>query len=42
MVKRKKEKSEYEKAMEQALGSSYDFSSREYIKPLVSYAKRRK
>ncbi len=36
MVKRKKDKSEYEKAMEQALGSSYDLSSREYIKPLVS------
>ncbi len=37
MVKRKKEKSEYETAMAQALGSSYDLSSKEYIKPLVSY-----
>ena len=37
MVKRKKEKSEYEKAMEKALGHSYDLSSKEYIKPLVSY-----
>lgn len=42
MVKRKKEKSEYEKAMEQALCSSYDLSSREYIKPLVSYVILRK
>ena len=37
MVKRKKNKSEYEKALEQALDNSYDLSSREYIKPLVSY-----
>jgi len=37
MVKRKKEKSEYETAMVQALGNSYDLSSKEYIKPLVSY-----
>ncbi len=36
MVKRKKEKSEYETAMAQALGNSYDLSSKEYIKPLVS------
>jgi len=37
MVKRKKEKSEYEMAMAQTLGNSYDFSSKEYIKPLISY-----
>lgn len=37
MIKHKKEKSEYEKAMEQALGSSYDLSSRAYIRPLISY-----
>ncbi len=37
MMKRKKEKNEYEKAMAQALGSSYDFSSKEYIQPLVSF-----
>lgn len=36
MVKRKKEKSKYETAMAQALGNSYDLSSKEYIKPLVS------
>lgn len=35
MVKGKKEKTEYEKAMAQALGESYDHSSREFIKPLV-------
>lgn len=37
MVKRKKDKSDYEMAMAQALGKSYDLSSKEYIKPLVSY-----
>jgi len=36
MMKRKKEKSEYETAMAQALGNSYDFSSKAYIKPLIS------
>lgn len=40
MVKRKKDKTDYEKAMEQALGGSYDLSSREYIKPLISYLKK--
>lgn len=35
MVKRKKDKSEYELAMAQAVGASYDISSREYIKPVV-------
>lgn len=37
MVKRKKDKSDYETAMAQALGNSYDLSSKEYIKPLISY-----
>lgn len=37
MVKRKKDKNEYEKAMEKALGNSYDLSSKEYIGPLVAY-----
>lgn len=40
MVKRKKDKSEYEKAMEKALGNSYDLSSKEYIVPLVSYVRK--
>lgn len=35
MMKGKKEKSEYEKAMAEALGTSYDHSSREHVKPLV-------
>ncbi len=37
MVKRKKDKGDYETAMAQALGNSYDLSSKEYIEPLVSY-----
>lgn len=37
MVKRKKEKSEYDKAMELALKNSYDLSSRKYIASLVSH-----
>ena len=37
MMKNKKDKTESEKVMEQALGSSYDNSSRAYIEPLVSY-----
>ncbi len=36
MVKRKKDKSAYDTAMEQALASSYDLSSRDHIQPLVS------
>lgn len=40
MVKRKKEKSEYETAMAQVLGNSYDLSSKEYIQPLISYVTR--
>lgn len=41
MVKRKKDKTDYDKAMEKALGSSYDLSSREFISPLVSYVTAR-
>lgn len=37
MIKHKKEKSEYEKVVEQALGSSYNLSSKAYIRPLISY-----
>lgn len=36
MIKGRKEKSEYEKTMANALGTSYDHSSREYIKPLIA------
>lgn len=36
MVKRKREKSDYEKMFEQAIASSYDISSEEYILPLVN------
>lgn len=39
MVKRKKEKSEYEKMFEQAIASSYDISSEEYALPLINYIK---
>ncbi len=36
MVRRKKEKTEYEEAMAEALGTAYDHSSREKIKPLLN------
>lgn len=36
MMKKKKEKSEYETAMANALGSSFDHSSRAYIEPLIA------
>lgn len=39
MVKRKKDKNEYEALMEKALKGSFDISSKEYIKPLTSYVK---
>ncbi len=38
MLKGKKEKTEYEKAMAKALNTSYDHSSRENIKPLIAFA----
>ena len=37
MVKRKKEKSEYEKEMLKALNTSYDHTSKEYIEPLADF-----
>lgn len=37
MVKSKKEKTAYEEAMVQALGESFDHSSREQIQPLVEW-----
>ncbi len=37
MMKRKKDKSPQDLAMEQAIKGSYDISSRHYIEPLVSY-----
>lgn len=37
MLRRKKEKNDYERAVEQALGSSCDCSSRKYTEPLVAY-----
>jgi len=37
IMKQKKEKSEYEAAMAQALGHSFDLSSKEYIEALVAY-----
>lgn len=41
MVKHKKEKSEYERTMAQAVGRSYDISSKEYIRPLVDCVRQR-
>lgn len=37
MIKKKKEKSSYDREFEQAITSSYDISSKEYIKPLISF-----
>ena len=42
MMKHKKDKNEYEKKFEKAIAASYDFSSREYVKPLVGYVKEGK
>ncbi len=39
MLKQKKDKDEHEKGFEHAISSSYDISSKEYIKPLVSHIK---
>lgn len=39
MLKKKKDKDEHEKGFEQAITSSYDISSKEYIEPLVSFLK---
>lgn len=35
MLKKKKDKNEYEKTFENAIASSYDISSKTYIKPLI-------
>lgn len=35
MMRKKKDKSEYEKQFEEAIAGSYDISSKEYIKPLI-------
>ena len=42
MMNHKKDKNEYEKKFEKAIAASYDFSSREYVKPLVGYVKEGK
>lgn len=39
MIKKKKDKSEYEKQMEKAITGSCDFSSKEYIIPLLAILK---
>ncbi len=36
MLRRKRDKSESERAMEEAIGHSYDLSSREFIAPLIA------
>lgn len=36
MMKKKKDKNDYEKGMERSIASSFDISSKEYIMPLVS------
>lgn len=40
MMKRKKDKSPQDLAMEQAIKGSYDISSRHFIEPLVSYIRQ--
>lgn len=39
MVKNKKNKTSYEKELEQAIKSSYDISSEKYTRPLISFLK---
>ena len=39
ILSRKKDKSSDEAGFEQAIGSSYDISSREYIAPLIQFIK---
>ncbi|MBU6135292.1 MULTISPECIES: hypothetical protein [Clostridium] len=39
ILSRKKDKSSDEAGFEQAIGSSYDISSREYIAPLIQFVK---
>lgn len=40
MLKNKKEKTAFEQSFEQAISGSYDISSREYIRPLISCLKK--
>lgn len=40
MMQKKKDKTEQDKAMEQMISGSYDISSDEYAKPLLSYLKK--
>lgn len=39
MLKKKKDKNDFEKSSEKAISSSYDISDKKYINPLVSYLK---
>ena len=40
MLKKKKDKSQEEQMMERMIAGSYDISSEEYVRPLISYLKR--
>lgn len=42
MMSKKKEKDSYETGFEQAIGSSYDISAKEYADPLINYLKETK
>lgn len=42
MLSRKNNKSKEEDCCEQAIGSSYDISSVEYIEPLIKFMKNKK
>lgn len=42
MLSRKKDKNSDEAGCEQAIGSSYDISSREYIMPLIQFVQAKK
>lgn len=37
MLRKKKDKNSYEKELEQSIKGSYDISSKEYVKPLISF-----
>lgn len=40
MIRRKKDKSDQDRQMEQAIRGSYDISSKEFIRPLMAYLKK--
>lgn len=42
MMRKKKDKTPYEEECAEAVGSSYDISSRDYIKPLIKFVKEEK